>query len=183
MPRPLKLNIETLPKTKEEVINSKQGKGYYYPDTPCKNGHMSPRYFYKKRSACRTCRILAQRVINAKVKERDQVVKQQNTEAYRKKYPWRVNEYKRMRQLKIKQATPKWADKNAILEIYKKAHELSVQTGVKYSVDHIIPLKGKLVCGLHIETNLAIITLADNKTKNNQFTPLGIGILTKFESS
>ena len=39
------------------------------------------------------------------------------------------------------------------------------------SVDHIIPLNSKVVCGLHIETNLRIIDLEENKSKGNRFKP------------
>ncbi len=64
---------------------------------------------------------------------------------------------------------PAWADKEKIKEIYLEARRLRKETGIDYHVDHIIPLFGKNVCGLHIETNLQIILGVENLRKNNKF--------------
>src|SRR5262249_57098438 len=50
------------------------------------------------------------------------------------------------------QATPAWADKQAIRAIYEQAQRIARETGQKMHVDHIIPLKGRLVTGRHIQT-------------------------------
>jgi hypothetical protein len=65
-------------------------------------------------------------------------------------------------------ACPEWADQQKIAEMYKEARKLTRETGVVYSVDHIIPLKGKAVCGLHVETNLQVIPLSENIRKSNR---------------
>jgi len=67
-----------------------------------------------------------------------------------------------LRKHKIKEQCPKWADRKKIQEIY-----LNCPKG--YHVDHIIPLKGKTVCGLHIETNLQYLTASENCKKHNKF--------------
>lgn len=75
------------------------------------------------------------------------------------------------RSLKL-QATPKWLtedDFKQIRSIYKQAHTLTKQTGVKHHVDHIIPLRGKNVSGLHIPSNLQILTAEENLKKGNVF--------------
>lgn len=65
------------------------------------------------------------------------------------------------RALKIR-ATPKWANLDKIKQIYKNCPE-------GYHVDHIIPLKGKNICGLHIETNLQYLPASENIKKGNKF--------------
>lgn len=69
--------------------------------------------------------------------------------------------------LKLK-ATPVWSDLNKITKIYRCCKQLSEITGVKHHVDHIVPLKGKTVCGLHVEYNLRIITATENLGKGNR---------------
>lgn len=185
MPRPLILNLNLLPKTAETVL--KLGRGYFFPGTPCKWGHVSAWYLYICKGIiirrCTECQRKHQSVLNALLAEdlEIQAQKSRNTAAYRKKYPWKVNEYKQRRQLHIKQATPGWACRETILSIYRQAHELTLKTGVLYSVDHIIPLKGKLVCGLHVEQNLRVIPMADNRVKGNKVMALDSTILTMVE--
>lgn len=61
------------------------------------------------------------------------------------------------------QATPKWADMQKIKEIYDDAKNKGL------TVDHVIPLKGKLVCGLHVETNMQLLTNIENSQKGNRY--------------
>jgi hypothetical protein len=65
------------------------------------------------------------------------------------------------------QATPPWVDYKEILDIYEEAQRLSRKTGVERHVDHIIPLAGKNVCGLHVAENLQILTVDENRLKWN----------------
>jgi hypothetical protein len=73
----------------------------------------------------------------------------------------------RKRALKT-QATPLWANVQAIENIYLMCQQKTMETGVEYHVDHIIPLKGKKVSGLHVENNLRIITQSENCRKSNK---------------
>lgn len=67
-------------------------------------------------------------------------------------------------------ATPEWADLNKIQEVYIKSKELSEVLGIKLEVDHIIPLQGKNVCGLHIWENLQLLEESINRSKSNKTT-------------
>ena len=70
-----------------------------------------------------------------------------------------------------KQRTPKWLTKedfDKMKEFYKLANILTNQTGIKHHVDHIIPLHGKTVSGLHVPSNLRVITAQENLSKNNK---------------
>lgn len=69
------------------------------------------------------------------------------------------------------QAIPPWAKMNEIKKVYQKATELTKKTGIKHEVDHIYPLKSKYMCGLHVETNLQILTKAENIAKGNRTWP------------
>ena len=67
------------------------------------------------------------------------------------------------RRAKLLQAIPKFANLDKIKEIYKNCPK-------GYEVDHIIPLQGKNVSGLHIETNLQYLPMLENRVKSNKFT-------------
>lgn len=69
----------------------------------------------------------------------------------------------------IESATPSWADRAAIRKVFADCISRSRETGVKHEVDHVVPLRGKLVKGLHIHTNLRIITAIENRAKSNHF--------------
>jgi hypothetical protein len=71
----------------------------------------------------------------------------------------------------ILQRTPKWdADAHLIVAKYQVAAMLSRETGEPYHVDHIIPLQGKYVSGLHVFSNLRVIPGSDNVKKSNKYT-------------
>jgi len=68
-------------------------------------------------------------------------------------------------------ATPKWLTQDQleqIAEFYTLAHHISKQTGIKQNVDHVIPLQGEEVCGLHVPWNLQVIPAVDNLSKGNR---------------
>ena len=76
-----------------------------------------------------------------------------------------------LRRRRFRDATPKWLTENQKMEIrlkYRLAIELSRATGERHAVDHIIPLHGESVCGLHVPWNLQVLTQKDNLAKYNR---------------
>ena len=70
---------------------------------------------------------------------------------------------RRLRKVGQKQALVSWADMGKIAELYSKGKLLGMD------VDHIIPLKHPLVCGLHVEDNLQLLSPEENNKKSNKF--------------
>jgi hypothetical protein len=75
------------------------------------------------------------------------------------------------RRRKHRDATPKWLSrkqKSEIRQIYQIAITMTQTTGEQYVVDHIVPLRGEAVCGLHVPWNLRVITQEENLKKSNK---------------
>ena len=75
------------------------------------------------------------------------------------------------RRLIIQRATPRWADRKAIRAVYAEVARLTKETGAVYEVDHIIPLKSRRVCGLHVAWNLQPLLQIHNRRKKNRLIP------------
>ena len=60
-------------------------------------------------------------------------------------------------------ATPAWVDHAALVAVYTEASAQNL------TVDHIVPLKHKRVCGLHVPWNLQLLTRSENSRKHNTF--------------
>ena len=76
-----------------------------------------------------------------------------------------------LRRRRFRQATPKWLSAEQKMEVrlkYRLAIELSRRTGVRHAVDHIVPLQGETVCGLHVPWNLEVLTQEENLKKYNR---------------
>lgn len=74
-----------------------------------------------------------------------------------------------MRRFGRTKATPSWANKFFMAEAYRLAALREQVFGFKWHVDHIVPLKGEKVCGLHVENNLQVIPAVENIRKKNHF--------------
>ena len=91
--------------------------------------------------------------------------------------PWKANHKTQIRadtkarRRKHRDATPPWLSrkqKSEIRQLYQIAMTMTQTTGEQYVVDHIIPLQGETVCGLHVPWNLRVITQEENLKKSNK---------------
>ncbi len=90
---------------------------------------------------------------------------------YAKKYPSKRAYYSSMYRARKIQRTPSWLtlpQLKMMQDMYDKSAALSSLTGEIYHVDHIVPLKGKSVSGLHVPWNLQILTAVENCLKSNK---------------
>lgn len=179
----------------QEIISMKDAKHlglkHYFTASPCPSGHLSLRYVSNR--ACVGCiedknksdRSGARERSIKWRKENDQKAKEQRkarykankdrllalSKEYRIKNIAAYAAYAGKRRSSKSKAMPEWADVKEIEKIYREAKRISHETGVKHEVDHIVPLQGKSVCGLHIPANLQIITLEENRSKGNHVWP------------
>lgn len=113
-----------------------------------------------------------------KARERKRAWKKRNPENQRKhvdlwkeKNPHKLNSYNGKRRAAKLLRTPKWLtadDLFIIEEAYHLAKLRSDLTGIQHHVDHILPLQGKKVSGLHVPNNLQVIPAKLNLQKSNK---------------
>lgn len=82
-----------------------------------------------------------------------------------------INSYAANRRAVKLQATPLWFDPDAVSDFYTIAKMCQLYTGIKYHVDHIVPLNSDVVCGLHCDSNLQVLSASDNLSKGNRHWP------------
>ena len=91
---------------------------------------------------------------------------------------WRENNPDKVKEASVRnryrryRAIPSWLtdeQQQQINNIYKECKEMTMQTGIEHHVDHIIPIHGKTVSGLHVPENLQILTASENCSKKNSF--------------
>jgi len=77
-----------------------------------------------------------------------------------------------LRKRRRKEATPKWLtteQRKQIVATYEHMRDCKIVTGEDYHVDHIIPLRGENVCGLHVPWNLQVLPADVNMDKSNKY--------------
>jgi 5-methylcytosine-specific restriction endonuclease McrA len=132
-----------------------------YPGKPCKKCGKSERF--TGNGGCVHCKYEQNRNSPA--------TKQYRKVYYREHYDKVVANVKSRKLAKI-QRVPPWLTsehKQQIASVYRQAQILTQETGVQMHVDHIVPLKGKIVSGLHVPWNLQILSKEENLAKNNKW--------------
>jgi hypothetical protein len=90
------------------------------------------------------------------------------TAAWVKRNPANALAWATKRRMAVMNRVPPWADKSIITSLYKLA-KIYRQFGHDVHVDHIIPVRGRLVSGLHVHENLQLISGSENRSKSNTF--------------
>lgn len=138
--------------------------------------------FIKKRNICKSCISIYNKVwaVNNRKNTRANYKKWRDANLERERgrvnnyyvvYPEKRSAKEAKRRSSKLQATPEWTNEFFIKEIYHLAKIRTETTGIKWHVDHIVPLRSKIVCGLHCEANLRVITSSENISKGNRHWP------------
>ena len=107
----------------------------------------------------------------ARAQSRPTAEKQAYKSKYKQSNPDLYKTLTSFRRRRFRNATPPWLtrkQKSEIRQLYQVAITLSKTTGERYVVDHIVPLQGETVCGLHVPWNLRVVTREENLKKSNK---------------
>ena len=167
-----------IPKTRKDALAG--GYKRYFTGVACPQGHVADRR--AKTGECLTCRadfLITWREKNpTKVKQHNatqyvnhtQKIKA-NVKEWSKNNPVKILAHTRKQQTRRLMRCPKWLtldDYWMIQQAYELASLRTKMFGFSWHVDHIIPLQGKTVSGLHVPTNLQVIPAVDNVRKGNR---------------
>ena len=165
----------------------KLGLKRYYSGTVCPRGNVAERRTTDGNCMCRECATFRykatlaghkawiaanqDRHYEAQRRYVDKTVEKRRVSlnAYKKANPAKTAADCRWRQAAKLRATPMWVDRAAMESVYAKAKLLQRETGIVHHVDHIIPLRGKGVCGLHVPWNLQAIPARENYLKSARY--------------
>ena len=108
------------------------------------------------------------------LKHADRIRERTNKAApgWRKRNPAKYLAIRYGRVKNLKQATPQWLTEGQweqMNDLYLLARECCTLTGDKYHVDHIVPIKGRNVCGLHVPWNPQVLPQDINDKKGNDY--------------
>ena len=157
------------------------GLTHYFTGTPCKHGHVEQRRVNDR--VCMQCtrefhkkiRETFPRLHSEKKKASYERTKEHHLaqkKVYRQANKSKVNALAKAYKVRKKNRMPKWVDKEhmwLIKEAYELAQLRTKLFGFSWHVDHIIPIQGELVSGLHVIENLQVIPGIENIKKKNRF--------------
>ena len=162
-----------------EVVKRKdalaEGKMYYFTGKPCKQGHVALRRAVN--GCCTECEKVKnnsekrkQYMTEYATNNRDKIRKIAST--WQKNNKGKVNANTAVRHAAKMKRKPNWLSKEQKLHIrclYQVAAMRTRESGQEWHVDHIVPMQGKDVCGLHVPWNMQVIPATDNMKKNNRY--------------
>lgn len=182
------------PKTRKEAMSI--GASHYFTGEPCSRGHVALRKTKGAcveclkedwtrdnarraqlpksaagRAAGRRYYERNKELVKAAAGSRTPELKRQYRNAWKVRNPEAVQASANAWKRRARHAMPKWLTpqhKEQIRALYLAARRLTKDTGIKHVVDHIVPLRSELVCGLHVPWNLQILTHIENCSKSNR---------------
>jgi hypothetical protein len=150
--------------SRQQAIEQKLTR--YFTGEFCKHGHIAERLLSNR--TCIECQLPRKRNWNNKPGIKEKSIARAN--AHNKANPEMHLARTRKRQAALLQRVPKWdPDAHLIVAKYQLAAMLTRETGIIHHVDHIIPLQGKKVSGLHVFSNLRVIPGEENVKKSNKY--------------
>ena len=176
--------MKTCPKCKQEKSLDLFGKllkskdGYSYICKKCHVDYMKEYYkkpkakeylaSYSKKYVAKNKEKLSLYYVEWKDKNKQHLIDYDKDRYNKNKHLYTARVAKRKAMLL--KATPSWADQDKIKMYYGFAKAMDFCNPFsKHHVDHIVPLQGKLVCGLHTHNNLQVLTAGQNLSKGAKF--------------
>jgi 5-methylcytosine-specific restriction endonuclease McrA len=148
---------------------------YYFTGKPCKKGHVAPRRTIN--GFCTACEkdknnseARKQYMVDYAEKNREKI--RQIANNWQKNNKGKVNANTAIRHSRKMQRRPSWLtkeDKEYIRCLYQLSAMLNRETNTQWHVDHIVPLQGEMVNGLHVPWNLRVIPAKENMVKGNKY--------------
>lgn len=152
-----------------------KGETYYFTGKPCKKNHVALRRALN--GYCTECEAIKNNSEERKkymsaYAEQKRVKIREIASRWQRNNKGKVNANTALRHAAKMQRTPKWLTKEEKIHIrclYQVAAMRSQESGQEWHVDHIVPLQGENVSGLHVPWNLQILPAVENMSKGNRY--------------
>ena len=159
----------------ERSAAKKVGEIYYFTGRPCIHGHIAKRE--TNSGSCTACKHLRKNTETARLEQKRYAADNREkinkvSKKYRENNKYKINALTADRYASKTRSTPKWLtaeDKSRIRCYYSLAAMRNKNDDKRWDVDHIVPLRGDSVCGMHVPWNLQVIPRIENIKKGNRF--------------
>lgn len=101
-------------------------------------------------------------------RERYNAIRNARNASRRQELRPKLAEYFAWHRASRRRRTPRWTDRSAVRAFYHMARRATDCTGISHTVDHVYPLHGRTVSGLHVPENLRVLPRFQNQSKGNR---------------